>query len=359
MRHANHNIITTKNNSNMKGKRNTAARLAATMTIALAATACSNDGNAPALTDPQEMCNPKLVGYSQQVTVNGTDTYSCMVEFAKNADDTTKMDMKIVGISPDKTEWNATVTTVPAEGCVRFAGTDSTDNYRLSVEGTWTPPANGETYATVRAACRIERRGSFPALGRKLTFPFTDGWANTYVSGMDEVEYEGQKYSASMAVDSAMTYIARQLARDYEALELCFNQDGTLTVGLRGHGALQAEPWMTFKYWLDGNTMTVEIDDEQAAKVENDWFGEMDALWWEPLFAGSYGRNTLVLKFNQQRDYMSMLLCGHDFSAAMRMYSKGNGTRMADPRGSKWVKIAARAMNDDWIVTCKSEPLAN
>ncbi len=99
------------------------------MTIALAATACSNDGNAPALTDPQEMCNPKLVGYSQQVTVNGTDTYSCMVEFAKNADDTTKMDMKIVGISPDKTEWNATVTTVPAEGCVRFAGTDSTDNY--------------------------------------------------------------------------------------------------------------------------------------------------------------------------------------------------------------------------------------
>lgn len=75
------------------------------------------------------MCNLKLVGYSQQVTVNGTDTYSCMVEFAKNADDTTKMDMKIVGISPDKTEWNATVTTVPAEGCVRFAGTDSTDNY--------------------------------------------------------------------------------------------------------------------------------------------------------------------------------------------------------------------------------------
>lgn len=59
---------------------------------------------------------------------------------------------------------------------------------------------------------------------------------------MDEVEYEGQKYSASMAVDSAMTYIARQLARDYEALELCFNQDGTLTVGLRGHGAPQAEP---------------------------------------------------------------------------------------------------------------------
>lgn len=80
--------------------------------LTLTTIACSSDEGSPALVDPQGMFDPSLADYYQEVTVNGTDTYNCSIEFSKNPNDTTKTDMKILGLSPNDMEWKATVTTI-------------------------------------------------------------------------------------------------------------------------------------------------------------------------------------------------------------------------------------------------------
>lgn len=324
--------------------------------LTLTTIACSSDEGSPALVDPQGMFDPSLADYYQEVTVNGTDTYNCSIEFSKNPNDTTKTDMKILGLSPNDMEWKATVTTIRTDKNVIFAGTDSTPHYRFHVEGTWTPASGNGGRAEVKAACRIERRGNDPYLGRTLTYRFKDGWAVADLCGMSEVEFEGKTYSARTAVDSAMTYMAREMAKTYEAMELRFNADGTLAIALRRPGAAEAEPWMDVKYWMNGSTMiTLELNNSQAEKFDNDLFGEIDAAWWEPMFATNNGRNTLEIMGMLQTDRLTLAFYGHDFSTAMRLYAKGNGSRLADDRGNKWVQIAAKAMNDDWMVLCPSE----
>ena len=61
----------------------------------------------------------------------------------------------------------------------------------------------------------------------------------------------------------------------------------------------------------------------------------------------------------QQTDWLTLAFYCHDFSTAMCLNTKGNGSRLTDERGNKRVQIAAEAMNDDWIVLCPSERIEN
>ena len=114
------------------------------MSVCLLAS-CSENDNAPALTDPAEMYEPNLTfrGDALSLQINGTTVTDCSVYFEPVEEDSTQMMMYIMNYVPTQPV-GILVKTTPGEGVVTFESVkDSYINYEAQLKGTYHAETNG------------------------------------------------------------------------------------------------------------------------------------------------------------------------------------------------------------------------
>lgn len=321
---------------------------------ALAFTACDNE-ETPATVNPQEMYGV----YTRDITFNGyTIPFSTVkIESMTDDDSKIKVTMDFMPYTEDTIFVVADARSTEKE--ITFSGTCKTLYYNIALAGKFRPAEHKDEEPVVDISCTGKPTVGAFAEG-KFEFDINEDFFKLAECPDGGTAYNGKTYNNRQTLTKALKNIGKALSEKYSKICLDFTPNGAAKILLMHKDDSGYTPWMTvMSWWTDnkrGAALLLELAREDVKLFNSTWFGEPNAQYWTPVFAGL--RDILELTYWPNKDYILLSMSDMQTKAAFDMYTIGDGSRWADAEAREELE-AARAIvwSKECLITFAGKPV--
>lgn len=331
---------------------------------------CSDDESAPVvLTDPVEMTAHSfyVAEGDLDILVNGDKLADGYVSFEPVEGDSTQLLMTIGNIVIAH-EAQALVNITPGEGVVTFEGTNERllqTGYSVQVSGTYR--AEGEaSVRQLQAECELTVGQSM--LEVPFEYHFAKGVLDVQSGPGGFVEWQGQTWEKWDFIQSVLDKIVGRIAKEVTDLKLMFHGDGTFDTWLKRAGQADYEPWMTARFWIEGQTMYWYLTPEQHTQFCEQWLGPLTFESISPFrrIEASETLYELPILFWGGSEQFDWTIWNPNRYAALDLYLKGRGMEGLTEEERQEMELFGQVLRDvedptywmAWNIKLYSEPIS-